>query len=180
MGFDIFKSLHLIFMVTWFAGLFYMVRLFIYQVEARDKRPEEQSILLPYLKKIQRPLWYGITWPGMVLTLLFGISMLFSNPALLKMPYMHAKLGLVAGLVLYHFYCHAVFKKLQRNEYPHSSVFLRYWNEVATLFLFAIVFVIVLKNRLNWLYLSAGLLQLTLLIIWGVRAYKKKREKNAG
>lgn len=95
MSYLIFKSLHLIFMVTWFAGLFYIVRLFIYQIEAMDKTEEEKKILLPYLKKIQRPLWYGITWPGMILTWIFGVSMLVDNPQFLKMPYIHIKLSLV-------------------------------------------------------------------------------------
>ncbi|HAA01419.1 MAG TPA: protoporphyrinogen IX oxidase [Flavobacteriales bacterium] len=179
MSYLIFKSLHLIFMVTWFAGLFYIVRLFIYQIEAMDKTEEEKKILLPYLKKIQRPLWYGITWPGMILTWIFGVSMLVDNPQFLKMPYIHIKLSLVFGLTVYHVYCHRIFKQLQTEKRPHGSVFLRYWNEVATLFLFTIVFVIVMKNFLNWMYLGAGLLVLSGLIVWGVIAYKKRRARQS-
>jgi protoporphyrinogen IX oxidase len=179
MSYLIFKSLHLIFMVTWFAGLFYTVRLFIYQIEAKDKSEEEQKILIPYLKKIQRPLWYGITWPGMILTWAFGISMLVDNPLFLEMPYIHIKLALVTGLLVYHLYCHRIFKSLQKDEYSFSSVFLRYWNEVATLFLFTIVFVIVMKTLLNWMYLGLGLIALSGLIVWGVVAYKKRRERNS-
>ena len=166
-------------MVTWFAGLFYIVRLFIYQTELlEDKDEEKKKHLLPYLKKIQRPLWFGITWPGMILTFIFGAVMLWLNPALFKMPFMHVKLTLVTGLIAYHVYCHTIFKKLQKDRYPFSGIFLRYWNEVATLFLFAIVFVIVLKNNTNYAYLLAGLGVLVLLIIWGVKGYKKRRERS--
>lgn len=177
MTYSIFKALHLIFMVTWFAGLFYMVRLFIYQTEAEEKEEPEKSILREYLKKIQRPLWFGISWPGMILTVVFGSAMLIVNPALLDLPFMHAKLALVIGLIAYHLYCHSIFKQLQVNRYTNSGIWLRFWNEVATIFLFAIVFVIVMKNNFNYTYGAIGLLVLCGLIVWGVFAYKKRRAK---
>lgn len=171
------KALHIIFMVTWFAGLFYIVRLFIYQTEALEASDEEKKVLIPYLKKIQRPLWFGITWPGMILTAIFGSTMFFLNPELLHYGFIHVKLALVSGLFAYHFYCHAIFKSLQKDEYKHNGMFLRFWNEVATIFLFLIVLVIVLKNSINWLYTSIGMSVLLLLIVWGVLAYKKRRLK---
>jgi protoporphyrinogen IX oxidase len=177
MAYDIVKALHLIFMVTWFAGLFYIVRLFIYQAEALEKSEADKKVLIPYLKKIQRPLWYGITWPGMILTTGFGISMFFLNPALLKVWHMHLKLTLVAGLIIYHFICHRIFIQFQKENYMITPLRLRYWNEVATLFLFAIIFVMILKQNLNAWYLVAGLIILSLLIVWGVIAYKKRRSK---
>lgn len=177
MTFDIFKSLHLIFMVTWFAGLFYIVRLFIYQVEAEEKEEPERTILRDYLKKIQRPLWYGITWPGMILTVVFGICMLITNPVLLKLSYIHVKLTLVLGLIAYHLHCHSIFKQMQQNIYRASSLWLRIWNEVATIFLFAIIFVIILKQNFNWKYGIAGLIILSGLIWWGIMAYKKRRQQ---
>lgn len=177
MAYTILKALHLIFMVTWFAGLFYIVRLFIYQTEANENSEPDRSILINYLKKIQRPLWLGITWPGMILTVIFGCSMLFVNPSLLEIPYMHAKLSLVIGLIAYHLLCHSFFKQLQSDRYTNSGMWLRFWNEVATLFLFAIIFIIVLKQSFNYTYGLIGMAVLILLIVWGVLSYKKRRSK---
>ncbi len=177
MTYLILKSLHLIFIVTWFAGLFYIVRIFIYQVECNLKPEPDRSILVKEYKKNARPLWYGITWPSMILTVIFGTSLLIYNPALLKMPFMHVKLGLVIGLIVYHFICHSIYKKLQRDIYSLTSMRLRIWNEVATLFLFAIIFVIVMKQYINWYYALAGFIVLIGLTWWGIVAYKKRREK---
>ncbi len=175
MSYDIVKALHIIFVVTWFAGLFYIVRLFIYHTEAQAEKEPEKAVLSAYLRKIQRPLWFGITWPSMVLTLIFGSLMLWFNPALFSMPFMHLKLTLVAGLLIYHFICHRMFRRLQQGFFPYSSLKLRLWNEVATLFLFSIVFVIILKQRFDWRYGLIGLALLSLLILWGVYAYKSRR-----
>ena len=95
MAFDIFKSLHLIFMVSWFAGLFYMVRLFIYFAEANSKHEIEKKILLNQFKIMQTRLWYIISWPAMVLTVLCGAGMLYINPFYLSIPYMHLKIVFV-------------------------------------------------------------------------------------
>jgi len=86
------KALHIIFIVTWFAGLFYIVRLFVYQVEAAEKSNEE---LKSQLALMARRLWLGITWPSAIITLIFGTSLIISNPAWLKLPFMHIKLGFV-------------------------------------------------------------------------------------
>ncbi len=177
MTYLILKSLHLIFMVTWFAGLFYIVRIFIYQVESNLKPEPDRSILLKEYKKNARPLWYGITWPSMILTVIFGTSLLIYNPALLKMPFMHVKLGLVILLIVYHFICHSIYNKLQNDIYSITSIRLRVWNEVATLFLFSIIFVIVMKQYINWYYALAGFIVLIGLTWWGIVAYKKRREK---
>lgn len=178
MSYFILKALHLIFVVTWFAGLFYIVRLFIYQTEANEKSEPEKSILVNAYKKNARPLWFGITWPSMILTVIFGTSLLITRPELLKMPFMHVKLGLIVLLMGYHFYCHVIYKQLQNDNYSMSSFSLRLFNEVATLFLFAIIFVIVLKQFINWYYALGGLVVLAGLTYWGVMAYKKRREKN--
>ncbi len=177
MTYLILKSLHLIFIVTWFAGLFYIVRIFIYQVESNSKPEPERSILLKEYKKNARPLWYGITWPSMILTVIFGTTLLFVNPALLKMPFMHVKLTLVFLLIVYHFFCHSIYKQMQNDIYKTTSMKLRVWNEVATLFLFSIIFVIVLRQFINWYYAVGGLLVLTGLTWWGIAAYRKRREK---
>ncbi len=173
----ILKALHIIFVVTWFAGLFYIVRLFVYHTEADIKPEPERSILMDHLKKAEKPLWYGITWTSMIGTYIFGFWMAyeiygFSYPGWLLM-----KLALVFGLTLYHLQCGIMFRKFQRNEIRYSSFKLRLWNEVATLFLVAIVFVVVFKDQGNWLWGVAGLIIFGILMMIAVNVYRKKRER---
>ena len=172
------KSLHIIFMVTWFAGLFYIVRLYVNQAEAVQKPDPEKSILVAQLKKMQRPLWKGITWPSMILTTTFGIVMFFMNPALIYMPHMHIKLTLVTLLIGYHFYCGALFKKFQADQLTLSSFSLRILNEVASVFLVSIIITIEFAHLLNWKYLVIGLVGFCLLLWFAIVQFKKRREKN--
>jgi protoporphyrinogen IX oxidase len=172
-----FKALHIIFIVTWFAGLFYVVRLFIYQTEALDRPEHERAVLFPQLSLMARRLWLGITWPSAVLTLVFGPGLLVLQPSWLELPFMHAKLTLVALLLGYHMYCHRLYGQLQRGVKTWSSDGLRLFNELATLFLVSIVFVIVLKNTLDWLAATLGLVIFALLLMVAIRVYKRIREK---
>lgn len=170
-------SLHIIFIVTWFSGLFYIVRLFVYQTEARDQAEPAKSILENQYRIMAKRLWYGITWPSFILTMIFGPWLLFLNTSLLYMPFMHIKLTFVAGLILYQFMCHSMFKKLQNGTSTRTSNFFRIWNEVATLFLVAIVFLIVMKNQVNWIYGTLGFLLFGVLLMIAVKIYKRIREK---
>lgn len=179
MDYSTVKALHIIFVITWFAGLFYIVRLFIYQTESYLKQEPERSILTAAYKKNSRPLWYGITWPSMLLTLTFGVWMLVLNPALLKIPFMHVKLGFVGGLLVYHFICHYIFCLLQKDIIKFSSLKLRIWNEVATVFLVAIVFIIILKTALDWLWGFAGFMLFSIVLFLAVFVVKKIRENNS-
>ena len=111
------KSLHLIFVITWFAGLFYIVRLFVYHAEAKQKPQPEQNILIKQYQLMQYRLWYIITWPSAILSSLFAFWMLFFTSlgqAWLQMPWMHVKLSFVFLLYLYHLKCHQIFKQLQK------------------------------------------------------------------
>ena len=170
------KAVHIIFMVTWFAGLFYMPRLFVYMTEALDKPEPEKSILLKQLKIMASRLWYGITWPSAVVTLGLGIALLINQPEWLKLGFMHIKLTLVFFLYVYHFSLHYLFKQLNNGVAKYTSQQLRFWNEVATLFLISIVFLIVLKSALSMVWGLAGLLVITFLIVMGIRMYKKYRK----
>lgn len=172
------KSLHLIFVITWFAGLFYIVRLFVYQIEAASKPSPEKEILQKQYKIMTYRLWYIITWPSAVLAVLFAVSLLYLMPEWLAQPWMHVKLGFVFLLVLYQIKCHQIFKQLQRDEVKHSSNFMRLWNEGATIILFAVVFLVVLKNAVNWIYGVVGIIAFSILIMLGFRFYKRIREKN--
>lgn len=178
MAFEYFKAIHIIFIVTWFAGLFYIPRLFVYIIETHDKPEPEKSIILKQLLMMTRRLWFGITWPSAVLTLLLGISMLLKQPFWLKLPFMQIKLGLVLGLYAYHISLHVLFKQLQEGIVRYSSQQMRVWNEVATLFLISIVFLIVVKTALSIAWGLVGLALVTLAILIGIRAYRKLRKND--
>ena len=174
------KALHIIFIVTWFAGLFYIVRLFIYMMEAQEKEAEPaKSILLKQYRIMSKRLWYGITWPSAIITLLMGLGLLFSFGYQNAMPdWLWIKLAFVLGLYIYHFICHRQFRKLQQGETTWSSNKLRIWNEVATLFLIAIVFLVVLRSSLSMLYGIIGLIVFSALLMLAIRIYKHLRERN--
>jgi len=171
------KSLHLIFVITWFAGLFYIVRLFVYQIEANNKPSPEREILLSQFKIMTYRLWFIITWPSAILATLFAIWLLFLMPVWLQMAWMQVKLGFVLALFLYHFKCHKIYKQLQKDVFKYSSNFMRLWNEGATIILFAVVFLVILKNAFNWIYGVIGIIVFSILIMLGFKFYKRIREK---
>ena len=172
------KSLHLIFVITWFSGLFYIVRLFVYQIEASQKASPEKEILQKQYKIMTYRLWYIITWPSAVLASIFAILLLYISPVWLQQSWMHVKLGFVFALYLYHVKCHQIFKQLQNDEVKHTSNFMRLWNEGATIILFAVVFLVILKNAVNWIYGVIGIILFSVIIMLGFKFYKKIRERN--
>ena len=172
------KSLHLIFVITWFAGLFYIVRLFVYHAEAKDKSEPEQSILIKQYQLMQYRLWYIITWPSAILASVFAFWLLLIMPQWLLQEWMIVKLGFVFLLYLYHWKCHLIFNQLQKNEVKNSSNFFRLWNEGATLILFAVVFLVILKSAINWIYGVVGIFVFSILIMLGFKFYKRIRERN--
>jgi len=178
MAFDYIKSLHIIFIVTWFAGLFYIVRLFIYQTEAMSRPEEERRILKPQLDLMAKRLWMGITWPSAILTLIFGFWTLYYRWGYLQMEFMQAKLAFVFILYIYHIKCHFIYKELQNNISKWTSDRLRIWNEGATVLLFAVVFLIVLKNLADMAWGLISLVLLSAALMLGIWAYKKVRERN--
>jgi putative membrane protein len=170
------KALHIIFIVTWFAGMFYIVRLYIYHREAADNPEPEKSILQQQFKIMMRRLWYGITWPSAVLTLIFGLWMLQlygSIPTWLVI-----KLGFVAGLFLYHFSLHIIFQQQMKDIFRHTSQQLRLWNEVATLFLVSIVMLVTVKQNMSWFWGITGLLAFVVLLMSTIKIYKAIRLRN--
>lgn len=176
MDFLYIKALHIIFIVTWFAGLFYIIRLFIYHTEAEGKAEPEKSILQKQYKIMEKRLWYGITWPSMILALSFGTWMLVEIPAYLSQAYFILKLIFVGVLVLYHFQSHIMFKQLQNGVVKYTSFKLRIWNEVATVFLVAIVFLIVLKSNTGFVWGMLGLIAFTVILLLAIRIYKMVRD----
>jgi len=173
----IIKSLHIIFMVSWFAGLFYMVRLFIYHVEANGKEDPEKSILTKQFLIMERRLWWIISTPAMMLTVIFGILMLAAIPSYLTQLYIHLKLGFVLLLLVYHFICQKIYFDLKTDRFFWGSGALRVWNEVATLLLVIIVFIVVLKDSLNWVYATIGFFAVALLLMLAIKMYQAIRKK---
>lgn len=172
------KALHLIFVTTWFAGLFYIVRLFVYHAEAKDKLEPEQSILVKQYQLMQYRLWYIITWPSAVLASIFAFWLLWIMPQWLQQDWMVVKLGFVVLLYFYHWKCHLIFKQLQKNEVKNSSNFFRVLNEGATIILFAVVFLVILKSAINWIYGVIGIFLFSVIIMLGFKFYKRIRERN--
>lgn len=178
MDFQTIKALHIIFVVCWFAGLFYMVRLFIYHVEAREKPELEARVLGDQYKIMERRLWFAITTPSMVLTIVFGTWMLLKNPDYyLHATWMHLKLTFVALLLVYHFICHKVMNDLKNDIFKWKSTQLRLWNELATLFLVAIVFLVELQNSLNWIWATLGFFGTGIALMIAVQVYRRFRKK---
>jgi len=159
------------------AGLFYIVRLFIYHIEANDKTEVERNILHPQYELMESRLWNVITTPAMVLSVLAGAYMLYLNPYLFEMNWMWVKIGFVTGLLVYHFICQRIINQLKKGIFRWTSMQLRVWNEVATLLLFAIVFVVILKSALNWIYGLVGLFLIMIILMIGIKAYKRYRLK---
>ena len=134
------KSFHIIFMVTWFAGLFYLPRLFVYHSEAHDQ------ISIDRFKIMERKLYYGIMMPGAVLTILFGGWLLVDQFSLyIQMGWMHVKLALVLLLILYHLYLARCLHVIRQDNNTHGHRFYRLLNEVPVIFLVAIVILAVVK-----------------------------------
>lgn len=172
------KSLHLIFVITWFAGLFYIPRLFVYQIEAFHKPSPDKEILGKQLKLMAKRLWFIITWPSAILSTLFAIWLLIINPGWLQQGWMHVKLLFVLLLFIYHYKTHLYYKRLQKDEVKITSNFMRIWNEGATFILFAVVFLVILKNSINWIFGVIGIIVLGILIMLGFKLYKNFRSKN--
>lgn len=170
-------AIHIIFVVCWMAGLFYIVRLFIYHTEAQQKPEPDKKILSDQFEIIEHKLWYIIATPSMILTLAAGITMLCLVPAWLQQPWMHVKLSFVACLLVYHFICQNKMKQMAMGIYKWTSFQLRLWNELATIFLFAIVFLVVLKNAVNWIYGLVGLVAFSIILMMAVKIYKRFRER---
>jgi putative membrane protein len=160
------------------AGLFYIVRLFIYHTEAQDKPEPDSTILSKQFEIMERRLWNVITIPSMWLVLAAGVTMVFLNfNYLIHQPWLQIKLCFVAGLIVYHYICQNKIKQMRNGIFKWTSTQLRIWNEVATLFLFAIVFLAVLKDGLSWIFGVVGIIFFSMIIMSAVKIYKYYREK---
>lgn len=178
-----FKAIHIIFVVTWFAGIFYMPRLLIYNREANDKPPEAKAILQSQFTVMMKRLWYGITWPSALLTLIFGLTLLIKGNWLAIVfekegLWLLLKLILVLFLYLYQFATHRIFTQQLKGIFKYNSQQLRMWNEVATLFLISIVMLVVVKQGISLLWGLVGTVLLVIVLMLAIKIYKRVRTKS--
>lgn len=177
MDFPYLKAIHIIFVVSWFAALFYIVRLFIYTTEAQVQEPAAREVLTKQLLLMQKKLWNIIGWPAMIGSTIFGLWMIWQNPVYLTMPWMKLKLISVAGLILYHLYCQKILSNQQKGIFTINSFKLRLLNELATVFLVAIVFLVVLKSGSGLVKGLLGLFVFAASLMLAVFLYKRARKK---
>jgi putative membrane protein len=176
------KALHIIFIVTWFAGLFYIVRLFVYNTEANLKAEPEKSILQKQFNIMIKRLWLGITWPSAILTLIFGLWVMISGSwhktlTIAAGRWLLIKLCFVLLLYVYHVTLHAVYKQEAKGVFKYSSQQLRIWNEVATVFLIPIVMLATVKSSMSWLWGLVGLIGFIVVLMSAIKIYKTLRKE---
>jgi putative membrane protein len=170
------KAIHIIFVVTWFAGLFYLPRLMVYAAEANELKDETaKGILQTQYRLMKKRLLYGITWPSAIITFLLAIRLLMIYPLT---DWLTVKLGFVIALYFYHFSLQHLFKQQEKGIFKYSGQQLRAWNEVPTVILFAIVFLVVLKNTVDFWWGLLGLFTLVILLMSAIKIYKKTRKKS--
>jgi protoporphyrinogen IX oxidase len=170
-----FKAFHIIGVVVWFAGLFYLVRLFIYHIEANQEAEPAQSILKKQYTIMEKRLYGIITTPGMLVTVVCAIGLLVTQPDFLKQPWMHAKLGFVVLLLGYHFYCKRLMKQLEENTCNWGTQQMRAMNEAPTLLLVVIVMLVIFKNSLPTDITAWVVFGLVVLMAVTIQLYAKKR-----
>ena len=183
MAYQYLKALHIIFVVTWFAGMFYMPRLFIYNTEATDKEGIIRDALHEQFSIMMKRLWFGITWPSAILTLIFGVSIMFKgawDSILFTEParWLLVKLCLVVLLYVYHFSLHKIYKQQVNGLFKYTSQQLRIWNEVATILLVAIVMLATVKESISFVWGLIGLACFIVLLMSAIKIYKIVRGKN--
>ena len=179
MAYQWFKSFHIIGFTVWFAGLFYLVRLFIYHVEANNRPEPARSILKEQYQIMEQRLYSIITTPGMLVTIAMAIGIISTEPEIIHERWLHIKISLVVLLIGYHFYCRILMKKLAIDECKWSSQQLRGLNELPTLFLVAIVLLAIFKNSLPTDITSYVIVGLVVLMAATIQLYARKRRLDA-
>ncbi|NJM22896.1 MAG: protoporphyrinogen oxidase HemJ [Richelia sp. RM2_1_2] len=178
MAYSWFKAFHLVGIVVWFAGLFYLVRLFIYHVEAEKEPEPARTILKNQYQIMEKRLYSIITTPGMLVTIAMAIGLLSTEPEVLKQPWLHVKLAFVVLLIGYHHYCKRLMKQLAANECKWGSQQLRALNEAPTIMLIVIVLLAVFKNNLPTDITAWGIFGLIIATAVTIQLYAKKRRQD--
>ncbi len=172
-----FKAFHIVGFVSWFAGLFYIVRIFVYHAEADEKPENIREEWKSQFNLMSQRVYKIIMNPAMMITWTFGLLMLGFNHGILQQNWIKVKLVLLVLLTVYHVYCKTIIKKQERGEKTYNSFQFRLLNELPTLFLISIVLLAVLKDVLNFVYLFFGIMAFGALLYFIAKAYKKSREQ---
>lgn len=177
MDYSILKSLHIIFVISWFAGLFYLPRLLVYHAEAQSKEPNEKAILSAQFSKMEKLLFNAIMIPAMFLTWITGLSMIYLTwwDSFGSHTWLHLKLTFVVGITIYHFVCRHFILQFKQENFIISGPQLRLFNEIATILLVAVVFLVVAKNTLDMVYGLLGFVIFAIVIMAAVKVVKKYR-----
>lgn len=170
------KAIHIVFVVTWFAGLFYLPRLMVYTAEANATDEPARGILIKQYLLMQKRLLYGITWPSAILTLILGTRLLMLYPL---ENWLIVKLCFVLLLYFFHVSLQYIFNQQRKGIFQYSGQQLRMWNEVPTVILIAVVFLVILKSTIAMGWGLLGLFLLIVMLMLSIRLYKKFRQKNA-
>lgn len=172
------KALHVVGFVAWFAGLFYLVRIFVYHVEALQQQEPDRGILTRQYHLMEWRVYRIICHPALVITWLFGVWMLLLHgwEWLMVNPWMLVKLGLLVLLSSYHFWCGGIIRRLEQGELAFTSFQFRLLNEVPTIFLVSIALLAVYRNTLNFLLALAGIIGFGILLVLATKAYRRARE----
>ncbi len=173
-----YKAFHLIGVVVWFAGLFYLVRLFVYHAEAEQKPEPAQTILKNQYELMEKRLYNIITTPGMVVTVAMAVGLISTEPEVLKSGWLHIKLTFVVLLLAYHFWCGRIMKKLAQGESKWTGQQFRALNEAPTLLLVVIVLLAVFKNSLPLDLTTWLIVALIVTMVAAIQLYAKKRQKD--
>jgi putative membrane protein len=177
MSYEVVKSLHIIFVVSWFAGLFYLPRLLVYHVEAQDKSELEKEILTKQFEKMEKLLFNAIMIPAMFLTWITGLTLIYLTwwSSFGQHTWLHLKLAFVVGITIYHFYCRHIILQFRAQIFIFSGPTLRLFNEIATILLVAVVFLVVNKNAIDWMYGLLGFALFAVFIMLAVKLVRKMR-----
>jgi putative membrane protein len=170
-----FKAFHLIGIVVWFAGLFYLVRLFVYHAEANQEPEPAQTILKNQYAIMEKRLYSIITTPGMIVTVVCAIGLISTEPEVLKQPWLHIKLAIVLLLIGYHHYCKRIMKQLAKDECQWTGQQFRALNEAPTIMLVLIVLLAVFKNNLPLDITTWVIAGLVVTMVVTIQLYAKKR-----
>ena len=170
-----FKSFHLVGVVAWFAGLFYLPRLFVYHAEANEQPEPARSILQQQYQVMEKRLYRLIMTPALVLTVTMAIAMLIAAPDLLKDTWLQVKLALVGGLIIYDHYCMRLMKQMARGEFRFTGQQFRWFNEVPTVFFVLIVLLAVFKNNFPTSAASWAIVAMIVAMAAIIQLYARKR-----
>ena len=167
------KVFHIIGVIVWFAGLFYLGRLFVYHREAYERPEPESKTLKSQFSIMEKRLYFGIAWPGLCISIFFGVALIIVSgfPG-----WLHAKLAFVLVLMVYHLCCGHLRKQLLRENCNWNGTKFRLFNEIPTLLLFSIVFIVVFKSAISWKALLLTLVVLILVIGGAVHLMARQRK----